>query len=95
VVESGGKWRKMEKNGEKLRKYYRAVCEITKKGQMRLEVNAKFPIILDSLIYPKTNTIGYPKRGVSILRGVSKSPMISNENQDKKDLVLMDLEIIT
>jgi 23S rRNA-/tRNA-specific pseudouridylate synthase len=26
---------------------------------------------------------------------VSKSPMISNENQDKKDLVLMDLEIIT
>jgi hypothetical protein len=39
-----------------------------------LEVNKQLPIALDSLIYPKMNTIGYPKRGVTIIREVLQNP---------------------
>lgn len=55
---------------DNLRKYYKAVCELTKQGERRLK--EKEPsnkneevIIIRSLVYPKVSAHGYPKMGVT------------------------------
>lgn len=97
VEESGEKWRKVKEGRGKLRKYYTAFCEITKKGERRLEINKQFPVVIDSLIYPKTNTIGYPKRGVTIVKQVlPNSKALANTSYNEGwNAILVELEIIT
>lgn len=93
-------WDKQNIKEQRLHKYYRAICEITKKGARWIEENdlGDKVVILDSLIYPKTNTTAYPKRGITLVRGIEKltnfptSKLVYHEGQSKLSI---DMEIVT
>ena len=73
---------------DQLHKYYRAKCVITNQGKDRLISHADldYPVMIKSLIYPKTSTYGYPKMGIT--------RVISVEMLDQKHVVCT-LELLT